>query len=128
MHASSADESLRYNVVVLELEDVVPRRDPKRPNLLVATTLKSVEDFASDLRNSRSKRHTWAHGRVLRIRTDLSSQEPLSQVGAKKQQAATSAELKRKGYTVNRDGKVWRTYVINLNDPAQMERGPGTFT
>ena len=45
MPASSADESLRYNVVVLELEDVVPRRDPKRPNLLVATTLKSVEDL-----------------------------------------------------------------------------------
>ena len=125
MHASSADESLRYNVVVLELEDVVPRRDPKRPNLLVATTLKSVEDFASGLRNSRSKRHTWAHGRVLRIRTDLSSQEPLSQVGAKKQQAATSAELKRKGYTVNRDGKVWRTYVINLNDPKKIGTGAG---
>jgi len=124
MPAFSADESRRYSVVVLELEDVVPRRDPKRPNLLVATTLKSVEDFASDLRNSRSTRHKWAHGRVVRARPELSSQELLPDE-AKKQQAAISAELKRKGYTVNRDVKVWRTYVVNLNDPRQTGTGAG---
>ena len=125
MPADSAADDRHYNVVVLELEDVVPRRDPKRPNLLVASTLRSVEDFASDLRNSRSKRYKWAHGRVLRVRPELSSQEPLLQGEAKKQQAAISAELKRKGYTVNRDVRVWRTYVINLNDPKQTEIGAG---
>ena len=127
MPADSTADDRHYNDVVLELEDVVPRRDPKRPNLLVASTLRSVEDFATDLRNSRSKRHKWAHGRVLRVRPELSSQEPLLQDEAKTRQAAISAELKRKGYTVNRDGKVWRTYVINLNDPKQVEE-PGTFT
>jgi hypothetical protein len=125
MPSSSTTDDRHYNVVVLELEDVVPRRDPKRPNLLVARTLKSAEDFATDLRNSRSKRHKWAHGRVLRIRHDLSSQEPLLQDDAETQQTAISAELKRKGYTVNRDGRVWRTYVVNLNDPKQTEIGAG---
>ena len=125
MPADSTTDERRYNVVVLELEDVVPRRDPKRPNLLVASTLKTAEDLAADLRNSGSKRHKWAHGRVIRIRSDLSLQEPLLQVDAKKQQAAISAELKRKGYTVNQDIKVWRTYVINLNDPKQTETGAG---
>ena len=128
MPADSTADDRHYNVVVLELEDVVPRRDPRRPNLLVARTLRSVEDFASDLRNSRSKRHKWAHGRVVRVRPELSSQEPLLQGEAKKQQAAISAELKRKGYTVNRDVKVWRTYVINLNDPKQTEIELGMFT
>ena len=113
MPADSTADDRHYNVVVLELEDVVPRRDPKRPNLLVARTLKSVEDFATDVRTSRSKRHKWAHGRVVRIRPELSSREPLLHDDAKSRQAADSAELKRKGYTVNQDDKVWRTYVIN---------------
>ena len=125
MPTKSTTDDRSYTVVVLELEDIVPRRDPKRPNLLVARTLKTAEDFASDLRNSRSKRHKWAHGHVTRIRPDLSPRETLPQVDAKKQQAAISAELKRKGYTVNQDVRVWRTYVVDLNDPKQTETGAG---
>lgn len=125
MQSSSAADDRSFRVVVLELEDVVPRRKPERPNLLVASTLKSPEDFAADLRSSRSKRHKWAQGRVVRLRPDLFPCEVLSQSAAKERAVSVSKELKRKGYTVNQDTTVWRTYVINLNDPDRADVGAG---
>ena len=84
MPADSTADDRHYNVVVLELEDVVPQRDPKRPNLLVARTLKSVEDFATDVRQPVQASQVGARVRVVRIRPELSSQEPLLQDDAKR--------------------------------------------
>ena len=115
----------QYFVAVLELDDVVPRRDPKRPNLLVARTKRPIDEFADDIRNSRGSGHAWAHGHVTRTRFDLSDRESRTLAEAGKIKKQVTNELKRKGYTVNQDETTWRTYVINLHDPRKDDVGSG---
>ncbi len=115
----------QYIVAVLGLDDVVPRRDPKRPNLLVARTKRSIDEFADDIRDSRGRGHAWAHGHVTRTRFDLSDCEPRTFAEAGKIKKQVTNELTRKGYTVNKDENTWRTYVINLHDPNKGDVGAG---
>lgn len=117
-------EPHQFHLLVIELDDVVPRRDPNKPNLYVAKTLSSPEVRFEAIQ--RSKRKHWYSDHVQHLRLDLT---PSQSYETSEDAAAALKELKQElqkaGYTVNRDTKVWCVYVIELDSSAVKNSGEG---
>jgi hypothetical protein len=110
-------------VLVVELDDVVPRRDPNRPNLYVGLTVE-----APVIRYERLKigyGPAWLRGHLVALRDDLVSGPILSQDEARRELRMAIRCLKSEGYTVNRDTKVWTVYVIELDAKGCQDPGKG---
>lgn len=118
-------------VIVVELDDVVERRDPDLPNLYVASTASSIEDRFDYLKRNNLKtsmRPEWIRGHIVRLRRDLSV--PTQQIDASLKRALlhdTVTGLKSRGFTVNRDTYIWRVYVIELDSSAVKDPGLGVL-
>jgi len=113
----------RYWVLVVELDDVVPRRDPDKPNLYVGLTIE-----APAIRYERLKLGygpDWLLGHLVSLRDDLASGPFLIQDEARREYRVAVRCLKSEGYTVNRDPKVWTVYVIELDPKACKDPGKG---
>ena len=113
-----------YRVVVVELDDVVPRIREDRPNLLVRTTTRTSDQLLEGLRAGRY-RPAWARGHAIRLRTDLGGAENLDRDTANRQRDVLVRALRQKGFTVNRNTTAYRTYVINLHNPDLADPGKG---
>lgn len=113
-----------YRVVVLELDDVVPRIRADRPNLYVGISTRPAGDLADGL-NSGRYRPAWARRHVLAVRADLAPDVTLEHTAAVRQLDTIIRRLRTKGYTVNRNTTAYRTYVINLHNPALADTGAG---
>jgi predicted GIY-YIG superfamily endonuclease len=100
-------------VVVIELDDVVPRRTATLPNLLVTSALDPTAKLAQ-LRAGLG-RPEWACGHAVRLREDL--------VGDGEPEARARARLQEAGYTVNRSTTTWRVYVLELDLPTPDGKG-----
>ena len=110
---------------MLELDDAVPRLKPKHPNLLVTKVVRDLDEFSQQVHLGRTKKHGWAHGRVVRPRHDLSDYTGYSQAEAAELESQLITALLRKGFTVNGHTEVRRLYVINLNNPQKADVGAG---
>lgn len=64
-----------YRLIVVELDDVIPRRDPAKPNLFVDLIKVDPEDR---FRNMKVSKKRWYSGHVLRLRSDLPPQTRFS--------------------------------------------------
>lgn len=103
----------KYGVIVVELDDVVPRRHPEKPNLFVGITTVDLETRWESL--ERSKRHRWLRGHIRDLRRDLCIETELeSREEANTQKHSLIKRLLSEGYTVNRNVSVWTVYVIEL--------------
>jgi predicted GIY-YIG superfamily endonuclease len=110
-------------VLVVELDDVVRRRDPDKPNLYVGLTIE-----APAIRYERLKLGygpAWLHGHLVRLRDDLVSGPILSHDEAKREVRVAIRCLKSEGYTVNRDPRVWTVYVIEMDPKGCKDPGKG---
>lgn len=110
-------------VLVVELDDVVPRRNPDKSNLYVGLTIE-----APAIRYERLKMGcgpAWLQGHLVRLRDDLVSGPFLSRDEAKHECRAAIRCLKNEGYTVNRDPRVWTVYVIELDPKGCKDPGKG---
>ena len=110
-------------VLVVELDDVVPRRDPDKPNLYVGLTIE-----APSIRYQRLERGTgpaWLQGRLVRLRDDLVSGPFLKQDEARRECRIAIRCLRSEGYTVNRDTRVWTVYVIEMDPEGCRDPGKG---
>jgi hypothetical protein len=110
-------------VLVVELDDVVPRRDPGKPNLYVALTIE-----APAIRYERLKMGSgpaWLQGHLVRLRDDLASGPFLLSDDAKREYRMAVRCLKSEGYTVNRDARVWTVYVIEMDPKGCQDPGKG---
>jgi hypothetical protein len=113
-----------YWLIVIELDDVVPRRDPKKPNLYVAKTVTPPEERFATIQRS-NKQH-WYTEHVVRLRTDLAkSRSYKSSEDAKQALLKLTRKLTSEGYTVNRNTQVWTVYVIELDKNAVTNPGKG---
>lgn len=113
-----------YRLIVIELDDVVPRRDPQKPNLYVAKTVSSPEERFVSIQRS-NKKH-WYTEHVKRLRMDLApSKTYKSSEDAKTALTKLRGKLMSEGYTVNRDTTVWTVYVIELDKSAVANPGKG---
>src|SRR5512136_1015980 len=110
-------------VLVAELDDAVPRRDPDKPNLYVGLTIE-----APVVRYERLKLGygpDWLQGHLVGLRDDLVSGPFLSQDEARRELRMAIRCLRNEGYTVNRDTRVWTVYVIELDPKGCKDPGKG---
>ncbi len=122
--AEDRDEARKHRVIVVELDDVVERRRPDRPNLYVDTTIESRSRRYEQLERGRGP--DWIQGHVVGLRPDLyRNYRPVSKDEAPYQRARLVAKLKRRAFTVNRDVKVWSLYVVQLDESAVEDPGRG---
>ena len=111
-------------MIIVELDDVVPRRRVDRPNLFVGITVQSRAARFEQLR--RGVGPSWLDGHVARLRTDLTrSYRDGDRSNAMRQRRRLITRLKRRAYTVNRDQRVWSLYVVQLDETAIDEPGRG---
>jgi len=107
----------QHRVFVVELDDQFgPRRRADRPNLYVGTTIDDPELNFERMKRS-SKRHRVVREHGVRLRQDLvASYPPTTAADIRRQKRKVIDKLMRKGFTVNGDLRVWRLYVIELED------------
>jgi hypothetical protein len=108
---------------VVELDDVVPRRDPDKPNLYVGLTIQEPQKkFAALLRG---KGAYWLKGHLVGLRDDLTSGPFLLREDADGERKAAVRCLREEGFTVNRDAGVWTVYVVELDPKGAKKPGKG---
>ena len=121
-----ANESEPYEhwIVVVELDDVVERRDPSKPNLRLEVTRTHPSTRFVQLK--RSKRKTWYLGFVQKLREDLMPKSAFpDRVSAIAALKLIRAQLNKDGYTVNRYTRVWQVYVLELDSTEVKNPGEG---
>jgi hypothetical protein len=119
-------EPVPTGIIVVELDDVVPRRHPDKPNLYVGATQLPLEDRFQFLERPEGKE--WFRGHVVALRQDLSI--PVHLVSPPERRALkrdTVSRLQRQGFTVNRDTYIWSVYVIELDPAAATDPGLGVL-
>jgi predicted GIY-YIG superfamily endonuclease len=109
--------------MVVELDDVVPRRDPARPNLYVTVTVEEPEKRYRAL--ERGKGPQWLRGHLVRLRDDLTSGPFTLREEAAAERNAALACLREEGFTVNRGAGVWTVYVVELDPKGAKSPGKG---
>lgn len=111
-------------LVVVELDDVVPRRDPKKPNLFLEVS--SVVPSKRFDQICQSKRKHWYSGHVQKLWRELSNTHRFPN----HESAIAGMKLQRDkllddGYTVNRNTRVWHVYVLELDASNIEDPGSG---
>jgi hypothetical protein len=115
--------SVTYRLIVVELDDVISRREPSKPNLFVDLIKVDPEDRFASMRVSKKR---WYSGYVVRLRYDLAPQTHFStEHRADDAHKKLVKKLKGQGYTVNRDPMVWHVYVVELDKSAVADPGKG---
>lgn len=111
-------------VIVVELDDVVPRRHPDKPNLYVASTRSPIEKRFTILQQGKGP--AWIHDRIVHLRSDLSiPTQSISRSRARTQRQVTIKNLHSAGFTVNRNTQTWTVYVVELDVAAVKDPGKG---
>ncbi len=111
-----------YRILVIELDDVVTRRNPAKPNLLVTLTVDTPERRFTSLAKGKS----WYSNHLRELRLDLSPQVIFrSRETAAEASLKLIRKLKSQGFTVNRDNTIWSLYVIELDPSAVSKPGKG---
>jgi len=103
-------------VVVLELDDVATRIRLDRPNLFVGVSHRESRDLARRFQEGLG-RLSWVRDHVVTTRDDMAPEITLTRDEAVELKADVIRRLRTKGYTVNRNTKAYRTYVINFHNP-----------
>lgn len=110
-------------VLVVELDDIVPRRDPEKPNLYVGLTIEEPATRYERLKMGYGP--AWLQGHLVRLRDDLVSGPLLFPDNARRERRMAIRCLKSEGYTVNRDTRVWTVYVIEMDPKGCKDPGNG---
>jgi hypothetical protein len=117
---------IKYQLMVVELYDVVARRDPEKPNLFVAKTITTPKDRFKAIQGN--KKLSWYAKDIKQLRPDLA---PATIFHSKKRADAAYKklvkELGKQRFTVNKDTRVWSVYVIEINTAAIPNPGKGVF-
>ncbi len=103
-----------YQIVVVELDDVVARRHPSKPNLYVG--IANADTDGGGIDEVIQSAPAWVRGRHLCLRPDLA---PATRFATKQRaiekKKTLAARLMASGFTVNRNhGEIFRLYVIEL--------------
>ena len=115
---------MSYSLIVLELEDVVPRRNPSKPNLYVSITKMPLESRFGYLASGQGP--DWLVGKIHSLREDYSYRSFTEDYEcAKSHKSEKIAALRSEGYTVNRNTDTWIVYVIELDSSATNAPGAG---
>ena len=121
---SNETEPEPHWIVAVELDDVVERRNPLRPNLYLEVTRTPPVTRFDQIK--RSKRKTWYLGCVKKLREDLTPKSTFpDRESAKDAWKLLRDKLNEDGYTVNRYTRVWQVYVLDLDSTEVKNPGEG---
>lgn len=123
MNQNSKNSHTKYWVIVSRLEDVVPRRDPRKENLYLSVSTQEPKIAIHSL--IEMKGPIWTRGHVRGLKEMTRTGPFLTREKAKKRKELLSKRLKEEGFTVNRDLSIWRVYVIELDPTAVKNPGKG---
>jgi hypothetical protein len=116
--------SQKFWLIVIELDDLMPRRDLSKPNLYVTRSSTPPEKRFEIIQ--KGKKAHWYTNHVIQLRPDLA---PTKGYKSKEDVKAACAKLVKKlssqGFTVNRNTQVWNVYVVELNNAAVSNPGEG---
>ena len=116
--------SQKYWLMVIELDDLVSRRDPSKPNLYVAKTATNPEKRFEIIQ--KGKKTHWYTNHAKQLRSDLAPTKTYkSKEDAKTACTKLIKKLGSQGFTVNRDTRVWNVYVVELDNTAVSNPGEG---
>ena len=121
---NTASAEAKYQVVVLELTDVVTRIYADRPNIYVGLSTRTAQELMDGLNRGKLK-PAWARNNVTGVRAEFAPTQLFTLDEAKTERDALIRQLRRKGYRVNRIKKAYRTYVIDLHNPELKNQGNG---
>lgn len=114
---------MKYKLVVVEMEDVVPRRDAGKPNLFVGCADAQLESLEEIVANAKVD---YLKGNEKKLRPDLTRSTIFeTRKGVRGARKKLISKLSNKGYTVNRDATVFRLYVIELDPEGLSDVGKG---
>ena len=106
-------KSVKYCVVVIELDETLPRRDQSKPHLYIAVSASLPDDRLSELK--RGKGPKFAVGHYVDINKGESDIHlSLDLVEARKLLKKVKLRYAENGHAVNGASDEWRVYVINL--------------
>ena len=116
----------RHRVIVVELADSAgPRRRPDRPNLWVGTTTVDPKVRLDQLRRTTRQKYAVVRDHAVRLRPDLYRAYPPTDANdVRRQKRKLVEKLQRRGFAVNGDARVWRLYVIRLDDAVGERQDP----
>jgi hypothetical protein len=101
MNQNSKNSHTKYWVIVSRLEDVVPRRDPRKKNLYLSVSTQEPKIAIHSL--IEMKGPIWTRGHVRGLKEMTRTGPFLTREKAKKRKELLSKRLKEEGFTVNRD-------------------------
>jgi hypothetical protein len=116
--------SQKYWLIVIELDDLMPRRDPSKPNLYVTRSSTPPEKRFEIIQ--KGKKTHWYTNHIVQLRPDLAPAKAYkSREDVKTACAKLVKKLRSQGFTVNRNTQVWNVYVIELDETAVTNPGHG---
>lgn len=109
-----------YHILVVELDETLPRRDPQKPHLYVAVSVELPEKRFAHL--VAGKGPAGLRGRYVNLRPDLNPDhgDELTPDVADEALRALKTLLARKGHAINGSATKWSGYVIDLAPPQGM--------
>lgn len=105
--------SVKYHVVIIELDSTLPRRDPRKPHLYICLSLSTAEDRLRRLKMNTDRKY--AQGHFLSVFAKDPYSKPTKDLKiAKRRLKETVEKYSRQGHAVNNKTDEWRVYVIDL--------------
>ena len=110
---SGPSKSLKYHIVIIELDSRLPRRDTRKPHLYIGTSLSSADVRLRQLQQGAGP--GFAKGHYLSVFTKSPYSKPTSDPEvAKRRLDETIEKYSRLGHLVNNNQSEWHVYVIDL--------------
>ena len=103
----------KYHLIVVKLDDAMPRRDPTKPHLYVDYCIATPDARFQQLLNAAGPK--FAVGHYQELLDMVPYKQPAKSIEiAKKRKKELVSKLAAAGHAVNGDCKQWHVYVINL--------------
>ena len=124
-HMTASEVFRSRNIIIVELDGTMPRRDKSLPHLYVANTVDSPKSRLQQL--LLGKGPDYAMGKYVRLREDLNpfSLSALNEKEAQRRLASLKRVLTKQGYAINGIATVWHTYVVDLDPTGMTDVGEG---
>ncbi len=122
----TANNSIRpLNIIIVELDGTMPRRDKSLPHLYVANTVDSLENRLQQL--LLGKGPDYAMGKYVCLRDDLNpfAAPAVEERESQRRLVNLKRSLTSQGYAVNGIATVWHTYVVDLDPTGMTDVGKG---
>ncbi len=112
-----------YYLIVVQFDDTMKKRDPRKPHVYVDYCLSSPEVRFQQLRNGAGPRYAVGHFTKLLNLVPYKTPAKTIEV-AKRRKNELIEKLSAAGHAVNGNAKEWRVYVIDLKQDHLVKKSP----